>query len=423
MVVRTGFGITVDPLPLARPLRGFYPFTVGSNFSGVNSFAPAGSLSPLLTSVGGRGSCPTPTPIPIPADCIPVGIPPICCPDISSGTIPLPAQALERSVPPGELKRGYIESWNLIVERQLPGSFLASVGYVGTQTVHAFGDLDVNASLPGTGQAGQPYNTNILGGVTLPLISQFRTASTLYWQGFLSANYHSLQASLNRQFKNGFMIKGAYTWSRAINFADDDGWQGLSWNDSNVLRKNRAAAGYDTPQIFQMSYIYELPLGRGKRWANSGAAEKVLGGWQTSGIFSAIAGQPFQLTASGASLNAVAQTQTPDQIGPARKLGGIGPGNPFYDPTAFVPVTDVRYGNVGRNSLRGPGSVNFDFSLFRTFKPLERLELQFRADAANLFNTPHFLDPSGDITSGNFLTITSANNDERQFRFGLRLAF
>jgi hypothetical protein len=423
MVVRSGFGITVDPLPLARPLRGFYPFTVGSNFSGVNSFAPAGSFSTLVTPVGGRGSCPTPTPTPIPADCIPVGIPPICCPDISSGTIPLPAQALERSVGPGELKRGYIESWNLIVERRLPGDFLGSVGYVGTQTVHAFGDLDVNASLPGTGQAGQPYNTDVLGGVTLPLISQFRTASTLYWQGFLSANYHSLQASLNRQFKNGFMVKGAYTWSRAINFADDDGWQGLSWNDPNVLRKNRAAAGYDTPQIFQMSYIYELPMGRGKRWANSGAAEKILGGWQTSGIFSAVAGQPFQLTASGASLNAVAQTQTPDQIGPARKLGGIGPGHPFYDPAAFVPVTDVRYGNVGRNSLRGPGSVNFDFSLFRTFRIVERLELQFRADAANLFNTPHFLDPNGDITSGNFLTITSANNDERQFRFGLRLAF
>jgi hypothetical protein len=423
MVVRSGFGITVDPLPLARPLRGFYPFTVGSNFSGVNSFAPAGSFSTLVTPVGGRGSCPTPTPTPIPADCIPVGIPPICCPDISSGTIPLPAQALERSVGPGELKRGYIESWNLIVERRLPGDFLGSVGYVGTQTVHAFGDLDVNASLPGTGQAGQPYNTDVLGGVTLPLISQFRTASTLYWQGFLSANYHSLQASLNRQFKNGFMVKGAYTWSRAINFADDDGWQGLSWNDPNVMRKNRAAAGYDTPQIFQMSYIYELPMGRGKRWANSGAAEKILGGWQTSGIFSAVAGQPFQLTASGASLNAVAQTQTPDQIGPARKLGGIGPGHPFYDPAAFVPVTDVRYGNVGRNSLRGPGSVNFDFSLFRTFRIVERLELQFRADAANLFNTPHFLDPNGDITSGNFLTITSANNDERQFRFGLRLAF
>jgi hypothetical protein len=89
----------------------------------------------------------------------------------------------------------------------------------------------------------------------------------------------------------------------------------------------------------------------------------------------------------------------------------------------FLPVTDVRYGTVGRNSLLGPGSVNFDFSLFRTFKFTERVELQFRADAANLFNTPHFNNPSGDITSLDFLTITQAKNDERQFRFGLRLSF
>jgi hypothetical protein len=406
MVVRSGFGITVDPLPLARPLRGFYPFTVASNFNGVNSFAPAGSLSPLAS--------------PLPSGPIPVGIPPICCPDISIGTIPLPAQALERSVGPGELKRGYIESWNLIVEGKLPGNFLGSVGYVGTQTVHQFGDLDVNASLPGTGQAGQPYNKPQFGDALSPL---GRTASTLYWQGFLSANYHALQASLNRQFKNGFMVKGAYTWSRAINWGDDDGWQGLNWNDPNILRKNRAPAGYDTPQIFQMSYIYELPLGPGKPWANSGSSAKILGGWQTSGIFSSVSGQPFQLTASGASLNAVDQLQTPDQVGSATKLGRIGSGNPFYDPSAFVPVTDVRYGNVGRNSLFGPGSVNFDFSLFRTFKFTERVELQFRADAANLFNTPHFNNPSGDITSLDFLTITQAKNDERQFRFGLRLAF
>jgi hypothetical protein len=400
MVVRSGFGITVDPLPLARPLRGFYPFTVASNFAGVNSFAPAGSLSPLAS--------------PLPSGAIPVGIPPICCPDISTGTIPLPAQALERSVGPGELKRGYIESWNLIVESKLPGNFLGSVGYVGTQTVHQFGDLDVNSSLPGTGQAGQPYNQLQFGN---------RTASTLFWQGFLSANYHALQASVNRQFKNGFMVKGAYTWSKAINWGDDDGWQGLSWNDPNILRKNRAPAGYDTPQIFQMSYIYELPFGQGKPWANSGASAKILGGWQTSGIFSSVTGQPFQLTASGASLNAVDQQQTPDQIGPAKKLGRIGSGNPFYDPSVFLPVTDVRYGNVGRNSLLGPGSVNFDFSLFRTFKFTERVELQFRADAANLFNTPHFNNPNGDFTSLDFLTITQAKNDERQFRFGLRLSF
>jgi len=400
-VVRAGFGISVDPLPLARPLRGFYPLTVGSNFAGVNGFVPAGSLSPLAA--------------PLPGGPLPVGIPSICCPDISSGTIPLPPQALERSVGPGLLTRGYIESWNLIVERKLPANFFFSVGYVGTQTVHQFGDLDLNASLPGTGQAGQPYNKPQFGN---------RTASTLFWQGFLSSNYHSLQAAITRQFSKGLMVKGAYTYSKAINWTDDDGWAGLNWNDPNILRRNRAQAGFNTPQIFQLAYVYELPLGKNKQWANGGgAATKILSGWQTSGIFSAVSGQPFSLTASGASLNAVGQTQTPDQVGPAKKLGGVGPGNPYYGPAAFAPVTRVGYGNVGRNPLLGPGAVNLDFSLFRTVKITERFDLQLRVDAANLFNSPHFNNPNGDLTSGSFMEINGAKFDERQFRLGVRFSF
>ena len=387
-VVRSGFGITVDPLPLARPLRGFYPLTVGSNFAGANSFAAAGSFS--------------------------TGIPIICCPNITSGTIPLPPQALERSVGPGELKRGYIESWNLIVERKLPANFLVSAGYVGTHTVHQFADLDLNSSLPGTGAAGQPYN--------LPQFGN-RTASTLFWQGFLSSNYNSLQVSINRQFSHGLMVKGAYTYSKAIDWTDDDGWAGLSWNDPNVLKRNRARAGFDTPQIFQMAYVYELPIGRGKKWASrGGVTEKIASDWQISGIFSAIHGQPFSL-GSSAALNAVGQTETPNQSGASKKLGGIGSGNPFYDPSVFSDPATNTYGNVGRNTLFGPGSVNMDFSLFRTFKVTERFNLQFRADAANFFNSPHFNNPNGSLGSGDFLAITSAKNDERQFRFGLRLSF
>jgi hypothetical protein len=110
-------------------------------------------------------------------------------------------------------------------------------------------------------------------------------------------------------------------------------------------------------------------------------------------------------------------------VGSVKKLGGVGSGQPFYDPSAFAPVTRVGYGTVGRNTLYGPGSVNLDFSLFRTFNLTERLNLQFRADAANLSNSPHFKNPSGDITSADFLTITGAKDDERQFRLGFRFSF
>src|SRR5437016_7955219 len=369
-VVRSGFGITVDPLPLARPLRGFYPLTVGSNFSGVNGFVSVGSFSPNPPA-GGSVLPPCAPGTFNPGVCFPVGIPSVCCPDISSGTISLPAQALERTVGPGELKRGYIESWNLMVERKLPADFLVSVGYVGTQTVHQYGDLNVNASLPGTGQLGQPLNCKTADFTTNPptcVVPAFgRTTDTLLFQGWLSANYHSLQAAITRQFSKGLMVKGAYTYSKAIDMTDDDGWAELDWNDPNILRRNRAQAGFNTPHIFQLAYVYELPLGKGKPWANGGGtATKILSGWQTSSIFSAISGQPgwdSPLRASGASLNAVAQAQTPDLVGTVRKLGGVGPGNPYYDPTAYAAVTRVGYGNVGRNTLLGPGSVNLAVSL------------------------------------------------------------
>ena len=416
-VVRSGFGITYDPLPLARPLRGFYPLTVGSNFVGANSFSAFDTLTT------------TPPVVPV-GPAIPAGIPSVCCPNISSGTIPLPNQALERSVGPGLLKRGYIESWNLVVERKLPASFLVSVGYVGTQTVHQFADRNVNASLPGTGNLGQPLNCKTANFTTNTCVvpSFGRTAETDFWQGYLSANYNALQISINRQFSHGLMVKGAYTWSKAIDYTDDDGWAGLTWNDPNILRRNRAQAGFNTPNIFQLAYLYELPIGQGKTWASGGGVvTQIASNWQISGIFSAVSGQPFSLTASGVSLNAVAQTQTPDQVGPAKKLGGVGTGQPFYDPSAFAavpgPPSPARYGTVGRNTLLGPGSVNMDFSLFRTFRFKERMDLQFRADVANFFNSPHFNNPSGDSTSGDFLTITSAKNDERQFRLGVRFAF
>jgi hypothetical protein len=112
------------------------------------------------------------------------------------------------------------------------------------------------------------------------------------------------------------------------------------------------------------------------------------------------------------------------------KLGGIGPGQPFYDPTAFAAVTGARFGSTGRNILQGPGVVNLDFGLFRNFKLSEWWKMQFRSEAFNLTNTPHFANPSGNVSGGGFMTITStANTDsnlegqERQIRFSLRLSF
>src|SRR5262249_29470311 len=137
--------------------------------------------------------------------------------------------------------------------------------------------------------------------------------------------------------------------------------------------RNRALAGFDRSHNFRLAWVADLPFGKGRRWAQSGIGSKALGGWQVNGIFSAYSGTPFTVSASSASLNAPGESQTADQINPnVAKPGGIGPNAPYYDPTAFVPVTAVRYGSTGRNVLRGPGAVNADLSIFRNFRFRER---------------------------------------------------
>jgi hypothetical protein len=169
--------------------------------------------------------------------------------------------------------------------------------------------------------------------------------------------------------------------------------------------------------------VYELPLGAGKPWAQSGAAKAILGGWQVNGIFSSVVGGQYTLSASGTSLNMNGNSQTPDQIKPEiAKLGNVGD-LPFFDTTAFANITEVRFGNVGLYSMRGPGMVNMDFSLFRRFQVTERLNMEFKVEAFNLSNTPHFGNPTSSITSSNFGKILSVSDDPRKFRFGLRLAF
>jgi len=205
---------------------------------------------------------------------------------------------------------------------------------------------------------------------------------------------------------------------------DDDGWAGLSFNTPSQIPRNRALAGYDRTHIFQLGWVYELPFGGGKSLANHGVPKLVLGNWQVNGVGALYSGTPFTVGASGAQLNAPGNSQTADQVkSTVEKLGAVGPGTPFFDPTAFAPVNQVRFGSSGRNLLRGPGVANFDLGLFRKFPVSERFTLQFRAEAFNATNTPHFNNPNSNVSAGGFLQVLSANQDQRQFRFGLHLGW
>jgi hypothetical protein len=392
-VIRTGYGITYNPMPLARPLRGFYPLTISQQFFPVSN-APGFNQDFAFFRP------------------IEQGIPEIALPDVSSGRIPLPVTADMRTIDTNNLTRGYIQSWNFFIQRKLMGDVVLDAGYVGTRTVHSFGDLNGNAAAAGTGLQGQP------------LFRQFgRTISILNWNGRLNANYHALQVAVNRRAADGLFIKAAYTYSKAMNQADDDGWVGVTWNHPEVYSRNWAQAGYNIPHMFQLGYAYELPFGKGKSFANtSAAAQHILGNWTLNGSTSFIQGRPFNVSSPGGSLNAPGNSQTADQV--KTTVNKIGDLNEFYDKSAFAQVRDAaRYGTTGRNLLRGPGIVNFDMSLFKGIPINETYKLEFRAEAFNIANTPHFNNPNADVSSGNFMRILGADSTQRTLRFGLRLSF
>src|SRR5262249_11003948 len=158
-----------------------------------------------------------------------------------------------------------------------------------------------------------------------------RTAPTYYMNGWLSSDYHALQIAVNRRFSGGLLVKGAYTFSKAIDMADDDGRQGLFWNYGPEIYRNRSPSRFHPPNILQLSSTSELPFGRGKRFATHGLLAILAGRWQANGILSLYTGTPFSITSSGASLNAPDNSQTANQVLPGVQfLGGIGPNTPYY---------------------------------------------------------------------------------------------
>jgi len=398
VVLRGGYSLNYDPYPLAfvRNLLGNYPSSINLSLPQANAFQAAGTLA--------------------------AGIPDVPVPDVSSGNIPVPLNVSARALPQ-EPKRGYIHSWNVTVQSELPGGFTGQAGYVATRQRDINQIMDANAGqVIGAGDAGRP------------LFQKFRRTGAT---GILSnpgwSNYDSLQTSVTRRMAQGFQANIAYTWSRAFGICCDtlsDGAPQVQALDYFDL--NEALLPQDRPHNFQASFVAQLPFGRGKPFfSNGGAAGAILGGWQVNGLFSAYSGSPFSITSAGTSLNMPGSTQTADQVkDEVAILGGIGPGNPWFDTSAFRAVTEPRFGNIGYNTMRGPGFANFDMSVFRQF-PLGRNQtLQFRLEIFNLTNTAHFANPSGNVSNAaSFGIITNTANsgregiDERLFRVGFRFGF
>ncbi len=399
-VIRSGYGLSIDPYSMARALRTNHPVIIELDRVSVNAWRPVGRL----------------------AD----GIPEIVEPDISTGIVDIPLDVSAVTLP-DDFRRGYIQSWNFTLQKELPKGLTMEAGYVATRQIRQLGFTELNWAPIGTGRAGQQ------------LFRAFgRTANTRMVSPIGNSKYDSLQTRLQRRFSNGLLFQMAYTWGKSITTSgqdNSDGTLGIAIPEYYAL--NRRLSSFDRPHNVQLSYVWELPFGRGKPFLQgSRALSMIVGGWQMNGLVSLYSGTPFSVSASATSLNAPGSgPQRADQIKPeVQILGGIGRGQAYFDPLAFAPVTDRRFGTAGYNSLRGPGVANWDFGLFRNFTFGERWNLQFRADAFNFTNTPHFNNPGANVDNlrlngdgsvrdlNGFSEVTSSFG-ERQIRLGLRLSF
>ena len=378
-VVRAGFGRTFNPMPWSRPLRGFYPLSIGYSGAGPNSFTPYGTIGQ--------------------------GIPPAPATDISTGSLPLPRGVDMRSPEVGNVERGTIDSWNVFIERRLPGDLSLSTGYVGTATNNGYADVNLNYAESG-GNANRQY------------AAQAGNAPVLLWGARTKARYHSLQMALNRPFKNGLLLKGAYTFSKALNEADDDGWVGLSWNQPSQMHRNYARAGYDRPHMLQMGFVYELPWMR----ESSSPLALLVKNWQVNGIASWVSGTPFTVGGDNSALDQQAGTQTANVTGELKGgFGEAGPNEQWYDGDQFSQPGNA-WGNSGRNSFRGPSNWNLDFSLFRSI-PFGRYRVELRAESTNVFNHTQWGNPVTGLTDANFMRIRSLARNPRRVQIGARFAF
>ena len=401
-VVRAGYGRTINPLPWSRPLRGSFPYDITFN----NSADQFLSNTTLAT-----------------------GIPPVPVPDFSSGKVTLPRGVFMRTPNfgteafPGSgkgLDRAVIQQWNFTFEHKFPWDIIVETGYVGTRTDGGYADLNINYGEPGGGNAARKY---------------FAVAGTTAindWGARTRSRYHALQVAINRPFSKGLMLKGAYTLSKAKNMADEDGWTGLSWNHPLKFQDNFALAGFDRTHIFQMGFVYDLPVMKGR----NDLAGTLIGGWQLNGIYAWYSGTPFSIGGSNSALNCASCGSILINVnGDPSASGEVGSGSTttWYDKSLFSQPTGSDKGGFGssaRNQFRRPRVWNLDLSLFKQFRVKERFQPEFRLEAVNIFNHTNWGAPVTGFTDPNFLRFIPGNAESgtntpgaRRIQLGLRLQF
>jgi len=377
-------------------------------------------------------------------------------PIVTSTSLALPSARGVVYVPQNP-PRAYAMNWNLNVQREITSNLSATLGFVGSRSVH-LPDLpdNVNYALPTLTPAGYLFPA----GSVPKLNSNFGGIRARLWDN--DGWYNGLQAGVTKKLSHGLQLQGSYTWGKCFdtgsNFAFNDPFQN-SLPDYNYFdhRTTRGLCDFNVTQSGVVSFIYTIPT----RASMSGIESKILGGWQVGGIVTAQTGSPFTPVINGDPFNRKSGDPNVDYVD---QVAGCNPinanwkanGLSYINISCFTPPTAPAsmagqcttnsfpnaapapsgqvycanlIGNVGRNQIVGPGLFDLDFSVFKNLRVTERISTQFRVEMFNVLNHPSFFVPFDNealfnkngsaISSGGVLDTTST--DPRQIQFGMKI--
>ena len=280
----------------------------------------------------------------------------------------------------------YLAKWSLSVQRMLAADLVAEIGYNGSRGIHLPARRGLGVARPQfvNGETFYPATETVLFNTCCSRIEYYDTSADSW--------YHAMQATLTKRAGAGLHFQGNYTWAQSLDTRSSSlggEFGGSAYMDPFNSRRDKSRSDFSLAHVFTGNASYRLP------WGNNltGLAGGLLGGWQMSGIFTAQTGRPFSLSSNGMITHPLVDAGRPDLIPGGNNnpiLGGI---DKYFDPTQFRPQQRGFYGNLGRNTLTGPGRVMFDASVLKNVRVGEDKTIQFRVEAFNILNHANFSLP------------------------------
>ncbi|HLK68383.1 MAG TPA: TonB-dependent receptor [Bryobacteraceae bacterium] len=347
-----------------------------------------------------------------------------------------------------------IQQWNFNIQQEIKSSWLVQVGYLGSKGQHLpDGESSVNFDqLPAsflplgtnlTAQVPNPFygiiknptstyaNPTVAANLLLDAYPQYSNVSA-FRKPIANSNYQSAILSVEHRFRSGLSLLSSYTISKLL----DDASQVVTYigqagskQDTYCRKCEKSVSAQDVPQRFVTSATWELPVGRAKHFLNAipKPVDFVIGGWQINGISTFQKGIPIAISNGGNStgLNSPGIRATDNGQNP-QVTGSIGNRlNQYFVQSVFSQTPNFAFGNVGRflPNVRQPGQHNLDFSLFKNFRPVEKLNFQFRAEAFNVTNSPVWASPGTTVNAPATFGIVTSANGNRTVQLGLKMIY